>query len=528
MLLPRGRLVPAAIILLIIMAGLLLTINSMGETPGIYLGLKLYEVNAEKNEVVDVSYLLDDPSTRMYIEVEAIAPPGSGRDFVLLYKSYVKAARNGFIPLEGLLEVARKWVSTIQERGGRVDKTFSGLVIRIMIVNQSTGEFLFQAYDSISYMPAEIVGGKSLSITLHLSSGSMKPVLVESQYASSPSKAPGFIQVAGAEPIGGSPYRELVLEITPEKIISQLPSSYFQNVSGRVFVRTPVLIVSNKYTISGTISASINIDTGSGRVGIYPSFTSGEILNKILNGVAPSVTLWKGSGFTWGGGYYSFGYSNIIPPSTDWWVWIWARPVLRVFKVYNSLGVYVGDDVEAVVVDVYTTGLSINGGAEYGLPHQSLMDMFLSGTELRQLYIPETHASDGALSPGEFITLKHVFGHYDSCGTNFEIGIPAGSIAARGVCALLGLPTGGAACVAATAFASALQLSISVEGESTTVQGNLVNHGDHPLVENDYNVAEHVYIRTGKYQYKVDPPWWCFWCSPCYYRVPAGIYFEFG
>lgn len=55
----------------------------------------------------------------------------------------------------------------------------------------------------------------------------------------------------------------------------------------------------------------------------------------------------------------------------------------------------------------------------------------------------------------------------------------------------------------------------------------MVNHGDYEDIQNDYNISEFVYVAVSEYQYKVDQPRWCPWCGPCYYRVPAGIYFRF-
>ena len=77
------------------------------------------------------------------------------------------------------------------------------------------------------------------------------------------------------------------------------------------------------------------------------------------------------------------------------------------------------------------------------------------------------------------------------------------------------------------AFASTFAITISAEGPSVYISGGAENEGDDPDYPGDYDVYEVVYVRISNYKYRVDPPWWCPLCGPCYYDVPAGIYFEF-
>jgi len=57
-----------------------------------------------------------------------------------------------------------------------------------------------------------------------------------------------------------------------------------------------------------------------------------------------------------------------------------------------------------------------------------------------------------------------------------------------------------------------------VVGESDdSVAGVIKNEGDMHY--------ETLYMRLSKVQYRRDPPWYCLWCSPCYYRVPVSMYF---
>ncbi|HWQ17565.1 MAG TPA: hypothetical protein VNL13_07025 [Sulfolobales archaeon] len=141
--------------------------------------------------------------------------------------------------------------------------------------------------------------------------------------------------------------------------------------------------------------------------------------------------------------------------------------------VYCVTEEYIGDDVENVIGDMITSGSTILGGANWGLLHSELMNMLFSGTNETQLSIPGTFLEDGDLDPGEYVALEQIFSYFDKCRHDFEIGVPAGAIAALCICAALGLQTGGAACTVAVTFASTFQLSISAEGASFNVPAGI-------------------------------------------------------
>jgi len=496
---------------------------------GLYVNLNLYEIDTENHRVVDITEVLERQNISMYVEVNAIAPPRFEGDVVTLHWSYSRASRKFFIPLKNWIAVARDWVSTIESRGGDVRNTYSGLILRIIIFNEASREVFFQFYDSISYIPYEIASGKSLAITIHAIRNSAKASYLETSYVQNLVRVGFHVVETNAS---YSPYtiiRVPVLRVTPENLTSQLPSSYFKNVNGKLYVKTPIMIVRNdlnENNTSGTIGMSINIGVGTARTGVYPTFTVGvDIFSKINNGIVPSVTLWKGSGFTWGGTSYYFGYNHIVPPNTARWIWVWARPVYTVYNTYNCgpfncVPWY--DEVEAIIADILTEGSTILGGSESGLPHQSLINMLFNGTTLKRLIIPGTHLSNGDLEPGEYVALEQIFNYYDTCDADFEVGIPVGAITAL-ACGALGTPVAGAAC---SAFLSRFGVSLSMEGGSAFVTGNLVNQGDIPEIPNDHNVLELIDVAFSKFRYKVDPPWWCWWCSPCYYNVTIGIYFS--
>ena len=497
--------------------------------PGVKLTLSLYDVSVDNRMLLDATSILDRPEVLMYLEVSAITPPGFkwADDLVPLFRDTIKARREVYIQSEEFREIARGWVSIYMSRGGDPEQTYSGLVVRLFIFNNTSREIIFDAYDSVSYKPSEVARGKAVVIDITLLRGSKKPIKlsVEHGYVSVFESSRSKIEKVRLDGCPAYLYRKLVAEIKPEDLKSKLPAEYFWDYNERTYIKTPVLIAENTHSYSGTVGVSISIGVQNEKVGVYPTFTSGKILELIKKGEWPSVTLWKGSGFTWGGSTYYYGYNDLVKPLDSLWMWVWARPVYRVYEVYIVYCVteeYIGDDVENVIGDMIASGSTILGGMNRGLPHSELMNTLFSGTNEARLSIPGTFLEDGDLDPGEYVELRQIFRYFDTCGDDFEIGIPAGAIAALGICAALGLQTGSTACTVAVAFASTFQLSISAEGASIHISGNVVNHGDHPYVDGDYNVFEIVYARISKYQYKKDTIF-----GTCYFNVPAGIHFRF-
>ncbi len=541
-----GNFLLPIILILLIVGSILAIYYAIMETgnvgPGLLLTLSLYDVDFEEKKLVDVtSTILNDPDVLMYLEVNAITPPSlEWEDIVTIARITAKPRKTIFIRSDELLEVSRMWVSLYSSRHGNPKTTYSGLIIRLFIYNSSSGDVLFEAYDSISYRPIEVVEGKAIKVTASLLTKSQKFVRLNvkhgtvTQYVASQAS----IEEDEVEPYRGCHvYRVLTAEIKPEDTFSELPSSYFRYVDGRYYVKTPVMIVENVNPESATLASSISIIMIGASSGIYPTFTSGKILEKINNGVMPNVTLWKGSGFTWGGStYYFFNNLGLVPPLSSAWIWIWARPIYRTYAVYRRCyllpPIYLKDDVENLIGDVLTNGSNIQGGQEYGSPHSNLMQAFFNGTNMTLLQIPDTYTEDGDLDPDESIVLDQIFLHLNTCRDNPGIGIPAGAIAALAICTKLELPTSETACGTAIAFTSTFQLSlisvrrISVWRSSIMIIVIITNNGDVPFIPNDTDTDEIVYVAVSKYQYKVDPPLWCPWCSPCYYNVPTGIYFK--
>lgn len=511
--------------------------NSENAGPGILLTINLYDISVEEKKLVDVtSKILKNPDVLMYLEINAITPSSleSEEAALTMTKITAKPKKTVFIRLDKLLEISREWISIYSLREGNPEETYSGLIIRLFIYNGSSGDILFEAYDSITYKPVEITREKSIRVTMSLVRDSLKPIKLYVEHAIVRQYEVLLLQASieefgkGIEPSGRCGIwwieRELVTLIGPANLTTQLPSDYFNNPNGVLYVKTPVLIVSNLLSLSGVVSASINIGISQGNVGVYPTLTSGAILNSTASGLIPNVKLWRGSGFTWGGSTYYFGYNAVVEPLQSKWIWIWTRPMFAIYKVYRVtctgrgselIRVYIRDDAESAIYDVLTSGLQIVGGMNDGLPHDNLMRMFFNGTELINPKIPNTMLADGILQPREYMAFELIFPYFDVCESDFEVGIPVGAAAALAVCIGLGYGPNTPACLAAIKFSSAFQVSISAQGPSIRISGNIVNHGMYD--GRGYNVSEVVYMSISQYQYK---------SNTCYYNVPAGIYFR--
>jgi len=181
---------------------------------------------------------------------------------------------------------------------------------------------------------------------------------------------------------------------------------------------------------------------------------------------------------------------------------MWARPVIGFYKVYDMWLGYVGDEVQGIVSDVYVSGSDIQGGYTYGAPSQTIMNMLFNGTSLNFVTI---------LAPNQGITLSKLFNAY---GSDFEIGLPIGSLLASAACLAINATAGGIggiACEVAVMFTETIGVSLSAYGSNVYITGFIQNVGDSPFISNDYNTVEGIYVAVSNYKYilnshQVNPP----------------------
>ncbi|WP_440059719.1 hypothetical protein ACSU1N_00750 [Thermogladius sp. 4427co] len=503
--------------------------------PGVYLDFVFY--NLGDRGYVDETLLLKSSSDIVFclmaeiITPEAPVPLGSG---------CFKGVPTLYIPYDRLEPFIKEWVRLLESRMVRKDGIKShviGLLIHGSVINTTSRSLLYSIIDSIPVELGDLIEARAVGYTLYARRGVYqlaysKNVIrafttsIELPQGRLVESAQGGFDYCSPAYQGWAVCYRRIAEIKPEDLQQYLPADYFMSVNSTLYMKTPILVAWNPYTYSGEVNAYIVIGVQNAKAEVRLAFASGEILSKIRNASLPSVNLQLGSA-TWGGEWYRFTAPIYLLPNEAGWIYIWARPLQRYWQVYVCLYnecVYDHDEVESFITDILVSGREIKGGSMNGLPHQIIMNNFYNSTNSTRLIVPGTSLADGKLDVNESFALGNMFQYYDTCGSGFEVGTSMAPIAAA-VCAMLGLPTGGAACAAAVAFASAFQVSLDLEGGSIYVDGGFANCGNH--TGRGYNVPEYVYTRVSIYQYETPPPWWCPTCSPCKYTVPAGLYFEF-
>jgi hypothetical protein len=283
---------------------------------------------------------------------------------------------------------------------------------------------------------------------------------------------------------------------------------------GTWYIRTPLLTIYNPYSSSSPITASIM--HGSYRhTWFYAAIGIGfEVERKLKNG---DVTGGLSGKVYLGGKSLSMRVSFVdilesVQPQEEAYIWIWARPVYVFYHEYlvDCLGseIYTGHDkVDFFVQDVVKTYNSrlkvyyIEGGVRReGLP-SFIREWIFNDTLTEYVYMY-------TLRPNERIPLDDLLEAFiDTCSADFEVSIaPILSAAVRRVAAHL------------APLSVMITPSISWGASETRyVDGSIINRGQY---------YELLYIRQSKLPYRKDPPWWCFWCNPCYYKIPVSLYIE--
>ncbi|MFN3804777.1 MAG: hypothetical protein ACK4SY_06950 [Pyrobaculum sp.] len=518
---PNNKTLFLAIAAVVIMA-IFGALYSQQPEDGIYL--QLYEVRDGRIKPIEPT-----PDMYLYLKIEAITPDLLEK----IAEINAKPAKKIFIPTKKLREIAQRWVSEHERRKNDVTNFQTGLLITISIrrvVNQTVEE-LYYVVDSVSYRPYLVEKTGKLKIKLHLKKGE-RTARSEVEYDVSPLDR--YTDVRHMQPLNTRTpptqlfdcvpalIEEVKYVVTPENL-SSLPADYFTTYNGRTYIKTPVLIVDNVYSYSGRISASIAIYGQPVRSAAYLTVATGKIIEALSKGYipAPDIPIWISISTTWGGTYrFNDGASAL--PNERFWVWIWARPVFRISSVYDGyicpFGYYVKvnylyDKIETFVQDVLAYNGVIQGGLQRGLPDSRIMDRFFEGGELTLLQIPNSALADGKLDPGESINSSKIFPHFNKCGTDYEVTIPVGAIAALLLCTKL---SGGTATPACYAFLSNIGVTLSHQGPTIFVDIKLTNEGAVGGI--GYNVPEYVYMAVSKYYY--------YGSDSCTYKVPVATYFQ--
>ena len=513
--------------------------------PGIVINLGFYEQRNGKLAEVSKNIIAKQSFITVAM-VKAIAPPSCPNKTMVLYNGPTIDGRI-YIPYQRIKPIAEEWVREYRQRGTDPKGLETGFFIYIAVLDKKTMKPVYLVIDSLSYKPSEVRRDtrityqlqliKSVSRIAKVDTHTEKVSLIKLLLTGSQSQRSSGDYITGTQPnFSPSPVppyyfkTELVAIVTPENLTQKLPPSYFIWASGKLYMKTPIMIARNVEKYSGTVGVAVDITRTNAKISIYPTIAIDKnIVSRIKNNILPIITPWKGSSKSWGGRGYSFCDQLFLGPERSGWIWIWAYPVYEVEKVYIcTFGdgcSYTGDSVKAYIADVVTKGKEIEGGASKEDFPTEIVNLMFKGVKLQRLRIDETGLADGDLDPEESVSHRLIFKYFDKCSSDFEIGVPIGSIAAAAACTVFDVPP--PACTTATVFMSAFQITLSAESQNIMIVGGIKNYGDDPEIPNDYNKAEEVYIAKSIFRYKEDPPWWQFWRSTCYYDVPAGVYFEF-
>ena len=464
------------------------------------------------------------------IFVVAMAPPSLPGDFVELYAVRYRG-KPIQLPAAGRLgKVARAWLDTLRQRGSDVRGFETGLVVFVAVTDMSSAgkpKATRVFVDSISYRPYDIAHNKSILYTIRVEEGRRGFAKVERKEVTTPIPVdPAEGAVTGAPkplalPPPSDPEQGLYCTVYPEDLMecwerayytsvdnltNSLPTDYFTTINGKMYMKTPVIIIYNELSVSATLGVSVLYKLSMPSVSIYPTFEVGPDMLRAFKGettVVPSVTIYKGSELTWGGQQYEGTLGFDVQPEQWVWGYFWGRPAMAIYRHFweDSVGrTYDNEEYGLYAVsDLYIINDAIQGGAVSGMPAQVLMDMLFEGTDLQYfttIYPPGSGAGSNT------VLLKDIVNAYDSCGVDFEIGIPVGAIIAT---ILTANPV-------AVTLASTVGVTISVMGGTATVDGGIVNYGD---FDGGANVFEDIYVAVSKYQYSD---------GNCLYRVPVGLY----
>jgi hypothetical protein len=511
----------------IALASIPMTIIGSGQPdPGLYLEFKLFKP-VEDKYVEETNILRTLGNVTLCIYMDIVAPEHA----VPLASGCYNGIPLIHVPYEVIKPYIEKWFSTLRDWSIPVriiQKHEIGLIIRAFVVNNTSGEVIYNIHDSIPLTLGDFIEAKAIYYALAARSGVYQ--VARGKTIIETGRLKYYVNIASDKPTPTptTVEYELKFRVTPENMTSYLPSNYFKNVNGVLYVKTPVMIIYNQYPFSGYVMGSIIIAKQDAKVELRLGFnTAAPIESKVRNGEIPSLTLNVG-GTTFGGQTYYFGEIIGVPPEEVGWIFIWGRPILDYYRVWHCYQggefCYYGEEMRTYISSVYIVGNTIQGGWEGGWPHSYIMNSFFNGTNLTQLFIPDTPLSDEDLDVNESITIEQITQYCDSCGGGFEIGVPVGSMGAIALCSAFGYGLATSACIALTAVTGAFQVSLGFEGASIRISGVLENKGRYNGI--GYNIYENVTMAISRYQYYEPPPWWCPWCSGCYYNVPAGIYFR--
>jgi hypothetical protein len=463
--------------------------------------LELYN---ERGRPITILGALSKPvELEVFAQVYAITPPDDPGVLREVYKGRVRGLTLRLEARGVLRDVAEGWVRFEERRGPVSRDSETAVQLNLWIVNRTSGEVVQRVSYYYTYSPKGILEGEERVYKVKIA------VQKKAKEAD--------IKVAD----GCSGYFEWrpVYMITPTTYtqVDGPPEVYNHLLwrDGTWYIRTPLLTIYNPLSSSNSISASIM--HGSYRhTWFYAAIGIGfEVERKLKNG---DVTGGLSGKVYLGGKSLDMKVSFIrilenVQPWEEAYVWIWARPVYIFYREYrvDCLGheTRTGrDKVDFFVQDVVKTYdpqlkiYIIEGGVRRERLPSFIREWMFNDTLTEYAYMY-------ALRPDWSIPLCDLLEVFvDTCSADSKVSIaPVLSAAVQRVAPHL----------------APLSVMIGPSMPWGASETELYFRGS---IQNNGQYYEFLYIRQSKLPYRKDPPWWCLWCSPCYYKVPVSLYIE--
>ena len=454
--------------------------------------------------------LYNDRGERVYLSrdmglyVQVFATTVEGSRFGDMKIEILRGRVNGSIIVlkpEGKFgEVVREWVEYI-ERRGLSPKTSSSVQINLWVVNTTLGEIIARFSRYYAYEPVAIASGRSITIEITMvikSAGNRLQLLHEHQ------NRIDFSTVRLQDVNCIFTYWERLWYVGPENFTWK-PYTIYDPRDATYYMKMPLIAaIMNHYALS-PISASISI-TATYKTGWSASIGLGYQLRE--KGLGASATIYKAGSVREDYVYFYDMFS--ANPGEIKNIYVWARPIAEFYREiemnvcigsatptgYEKLDTYVKS---VRIIDKYGSKY-YDGGIDNDLPDW-LYQWFYDNSITSEMYI-------GWLGPNDSRAIPEIIKNYvDTCGADFEISIPVGAMAASLLSSSPVLAGFVASMSASMGYSESLTLIIG---------GGIKNTGSHWV---------DTYLRFINLKYKLDPPWRCSWCSPCYYNVPISMIF---
>lgn len=232
--------------------------------PGVYFDIELFDVTngSVERETLKLKRR-QDVITCFYFEAVHPGPP----DKTALGTGCYRGIPIVRLPYDKIKVVADAWTKSLRERceSCNIDNFAFGMIVTIIVLNSTDREVLYMAHDSIPIQLGELKQPATIFYKLEIAKNQeftnpRKQILWSplALFSAETLSDPQSVSPSVAPP----PYlkKEVVAKITPEVLRSQnlLPPDYFRESGGMMYIKTPILVVDNKFEQSGILTASIS------------------------------------------------------------------------------------------------------------------------------------------------------------------------------------------------------------------------------------------------------------------------------